>query len=172
MFPNNSSKNSTFQSQSVISLPVDTREYSSFSSVKLWFGEVFLKTEPLTTFVLQIGFVLCFGREHNMIRCQCKRLRNTNVMNCAISLTVFKLFAVFYFQVHSFNPFEEGKQPLCWRWTQNLSSKLKLPVSLVCQLQWQTMCPSPFLFTQFSPARQSEIIHSELFLTMCCQQRW
>ncbi len=170
MFPNNSSKNSAFQSQSVISLPADSGVYSRFSSVKLWFGEVFLNTELLTTFVLQI--FLCFGREHNMMRCQCKRFRNTNVTALCNLIHCFKSFAVFYFQARRFNPFEEGKQPLCLRWTQNLSSKLKLPVPLMCQLRWQTMCPGPFLFEQFSPVRQSKIIHSELFLTTCCQQRW
>lgn len=34
-----------------------------------------------------------------------KRHALCNLIHC------FKSFAVFYFQVHSFNPFEEGKQP-------------------------------------------------------------
>lgn len=34
----------------------------------------------------------------------------------------------------TFNPFDEGKQPLCWRWTQNLSSKPLPPAPLMCQL--------------------------------------
>lgn len=147
-------------------------EYSIPSSVKLWFGEVFLNAEPLTTFVLQIGFVLCFGREHNMMRCQGKTFRNTDVMHCAISSSVLSHLLSFTFKCTAFNPFEEGKQALCWRWTQNLSSKLKLPVPLMCQWRWQTMCPSPLLIEQFPPARPSKIIHRELFLTTCCQQRW
>lgn len=56
---------------------------------------------------------------------------------------------LFYFIFYFHNciapaPLKKKKQPLYSLWTHNLSSKLKLPVPLMCQASWQTACPSPF----------------------------
>lgn len=95
-------------------------------------------------------FPLFFGREHNVMCCQCERF--TTIIHCAISSTVLSHLLSFTLKCTASTPFEEGKQPLCKHWTRNLSSKLKLPVPLMCQMQWQTMCPNPFLSEQFFPS--------------------
>lgn len=115
MFPNNSSKNSAFQSQSVISLPVDSGVFSRFSSVKLWFGEVLLSFERRAVnhiCVANLIFFPCFHREHNMIRCQCSRFRNTNVMHCAISHTVLSHLLSFAFKCTASTPLKR-ENSLC-----------------------------------------------------------
>lgn len=135
-------------------MPVGSGEWMVSSSVKLWFWScVVVWTQPHICVANQI-FFFCFHRDDKNDALSVLAVQKHHAL-CNL-IHFFKSFAVFYFQVHCFNPFEERKQPLCRRWTQNLSSKLKLQVLLMCQVRWQAMCPSPFLSEQFSPVRQSK----------------
>lgn len=57
-------------------------------------------------------FSLCFGREHNMMCCHCKRYRNTNVMHCAISSTVLSHLHSFTFKRAASTPLKK-ENSLC-----------------------------------------------------------
>lgn len=150
MFQNNSSKNNAFQSVGYRIVNRHTVVSHQLNCSVVNSSCLFEHRADTFVLLIRIFFSLFLGREHDTLCFQCKWF--TTIMHCVISSTVLSHLLSFTLKCTASSPLKRESSLCLSSELRNLSSKLKLPVPLMCQMQWQTMCPNPFLSEQFFPS--------------------